>query len=592
MSSVDKPEAGGTKASAESKAKQAESQTSILVVEDEPSLKAAIVQWLQEIGHEVAFTDNGIAAIKMMKEVEFDALILNYGIPGVTGMRVLEETHRVNPDIFCIMTTLKTDPMLEDESRRKGAHVFLRKPFTASDLVKALTGMKPIRKKGASAARPGDGRPTHGPLITKGLMERVVTSEEAVRVVKSGQRVFLPISSGAPQTLVKALIARAHELEEVEIIHMSTLGPAPYTTPEMEGHFRHNAIFVGGNVREAVNSGRADYTPVFYGEIPSVLREKLPIDVAFIQVSPPDAHGYSSYGVAVDCTKPAAESAKIIVAEINSEMPRTLGDCFIHVDQMDYIVPTSYPLIEMHPPPIDDETMAIGQNIAELVRDGDTLQLGIGAIPDAVLRALGDKRDLGIHSEMISDGVIDLVHAGIITCRRKNLHSGKIIVTFLMGTKNLYGFAHNNPLIEIHPVDYVNDPFVIAQNDNMVAINSAIQVDCTGQVSADSMGYRFYSGFGGQVDFIRGAARSRGGRPIIALPSTAKGGQISRIVPYLYEGGGVVTTRADVHYVVTEYGVADLFGKSIRQRARELIRLAHPDFREELTAAAQEHYHI
>jgi acetyl-CoA hydrolase len=375
----------------------------------------------------------------------------------------------------------------------------------------------------------------------------------------------------------------------VEITHILTFAPAPYVAPEYEQNFRVNALFIGHNVRRAVQEGRADFTPVFLSEIPRLFSEgHLPLDFALISVTPPDEHGFCSYGVEVGTTKPAAESANRIIAEVNPKMPRTLGDSFVHVSRLHTIVEVDYPLPEAPQGGSSEEHLTVGSHIAELIPDGATLQMGIGNIPDAVLKNLTSHRDLGIHTELFSDGVIDMVEAGIITCARKNFHPGKIVAGFLFGSQRLYDFVHNNPLIELHPTDYVNDPFNIAQNDKMVAINSALQVDLTGQVCADSIGPKFYSGVGGQLDFIRGAARSRGGLPIVAFLSTAKDGAISRIVPMLNEGAGVVTTRNDVHYVVSEYGVASLYGKSVRQRAQELIRIAHPRFREELAFAARE----
>ncbi len=419
--------------------------------------------------------------------------------------------------------------------------------------------------------------------------QRMTTAEEAVQAIQSGQRVFLTGNCSVPQTVLKALVhrARAGEIEDVEIVQVLTVGDAEYVSPELEGRLRVNTLFISANVRQAVHEGRADFTPVFLSEVPSLFRRELPLDVALIHVSPPDEHGFCSFGVEVGITKPAAEAARVIIAEVNDQMPRTLGDSFIHVSKIDYFVPVSYPLPELPQGQPGEVQMRIAQHIAELIPDGATLQLGIGGIPDAVLYYLKDKRDLGIHTELFSDGVVELVERGVITNERKTLHRGKIIAGFVLGTQRLYDFVDNNAMVEFHPTDYVNDPFVIAQNDNMVAINSAIEVDLTGQVCADSIGPKFYSGVGGQVDFIRGAARSKGGKPIIALPSTAKGGTISRIVATLKPGAGVTTTRNDVHYVVTEYGVAYLHGKTIRQRAEALIAIAHPQFRSELRRQAR-----
>ncbi len=421
---------------------------------------------------------------------------------------------------------------------------------------------------------------------------REKSAEKALSCMRSGDRVYIHPGCATPEPLAKALAARAPELYEVEVVHLLTFGEAGYIQPEMEGHFRHRAFFIGANVREAVNSGRADFVPIFLGEIERLFSSgAMPIDVALIQVSPPDEHGFCSLGVGVDTTLTAAKCARIVIAEVNRQMPRTYGDSFLHLSGIDYMVMTDRPLLELPRHPMTELHRAIGRHIAGLIEDGSTLQMGIGGIPDAVLFYLREKNDLGIHTEMFSDGIVELVEAGVINCERKTLHPHKIIASFVLGSRALFDFIDNNPLIELHPVYYTNDPFVIAQNEKMVAINSAVQVDLTGQVCADSIGRSFYSGFGGQTDFIRGAARAKGGKPIIALPSTAKEGRLSRIVPVLDTGAGVVDTRADVHYVVTEHGVASLFGKSVRERARELIRIAHPKFRDELTDwAVRAHY--
>lgn len=414
-------------------------------------------------------------------------------------------------------------------------------------------------------------------------LAKETTADEALRCVESGNRVYIHPGCATPEPLVKALAARGPELRDVEVVHLLTFGQADYIRPEMEGHFRHQAFFIGANVREAVNAGRADFIPIFLGEIERLFWSgAMPLDVALIQVSPPDEHGFCSLGVGVDATLTAAKCARLVVAEVNEQMPRTLGDSFLRVQDIDYMVRTHRPLLELPRQAMTELHRAIGRHIAELIEDGSTLQMGIGGIPDAVLLYLRDKKDLGIHTEMFSDGIMELVKAGVITCERKTLHPHKIIAGFVLGSRELFHFIHNNPLIEFHPVHYTNDPFIIAHNDKMVAINAAVQVDLTGQVCADSIGRSFYSGFGGQTDFIRGAARSKGGKPIIALPSTAKDGTVSRVVPMLDPGAGVVDTRADVHYVVTEYGVAYLFGKTVRERARALIRIAHPKFRDEL----------
>src|SRR5881275_399241 len=409
------------------------------------------------------------------------------------------------------------------------------------------------------------------------------TAEQALESVRSGMRVYIQPGCAEPETLVEALLKRGPFVQDVEIVHMMTMGGADYVKPEMEGHFRHNAIFIGGNVREAVNDGRADYTPVYLSEVEQLFESgAMPLDVALIQVSPPDAHGFCSFGVGVDTTLTAAKCAKYVVAQVNDQMPRTYGDSFIHVSKIQAFVESSRPLCELPKPEITEMHVAIAKNVSSLIEDGAVLQTGIGGIPDAVLPFLTDRKHLGVHSELVSDGVIPLIEAGVLTGARKNFKPRKIILGFALGTKHLFEFVDNNPIFEFHPTAYTNDPGLIARNDNMVAINSALQVDMTGQVCSDSIGNQFYSGIGGQVDFLRGASRSKGGKAIIAISSTAKNGTISRIVPMLDPGAGVVTSRGLVRYVVTEYGTAYLHGKSIRERAKALIEIAHPQFREGL----------
>ncbi len=422
------------------------------------------------------------------------------------------------------------------------------------------------------------------------FQQRTTTPEEAVRSIAPGQRCFLTGNCSVPQTVMKALVKYAPNLHDVEIVQVLTVGAADYVKPGMEQHLRVNTLFISDNVRPAVNEGRADFTPMFLSEIPKAFKTVLPVDVALIQVSPADDHGYCSFGVEVGVTKAAAQVARIVIAEVNQQMPRTLGDSFIHVSKLTHIIPVDYQLPEVQMGSMSESAAQIARHIAALIPDGATLQTGIGAIPDAVLKELTNHKDLGVHTELFADGVIDLVERGVINGERKSIHTGKIVAGFLLGTQRLYSFADDNPIIELHPTEYVNDPFVIAQNDRMVAINSAIEVDLTGQVCADSIGPRLYSGVGGQVDFIYGASRSNGGVPIIALPSSAliKGQNTSKIVPLLKHGAGVVTTRNHVRFVVTEYGVAELYGRTIRQRAQALINIAHPDFREELERQANE----
>jgi acetyl-CoA hydrolase len=421
---------------------------------------------------------------------------------------------------------------------------------------------------------------------------RVTTAEEAVEAIQSGQRVFLTGNCSVPRRLLEALVRRAPQLHDVEIVNVLTIGPAPHADPAMDGHLKINTLFISDNVRAAVQAGRADFTPVLLSEVPLLFREgELPLDVALIHVSPPDEHGFCSLGVEAGLTKTPSQTARLVIAEVNERMPRTLGDSFIHISKIDRAIPVDYPLAELPMGEVTELSTRIGQHVAGLVEDGSTMQMGIGSIPDAVLGLLGGQRDLGVHTELFSDGVMRLVQSGVITNERKTLHPGKIVAGFILGSQALYDFVDDNPIVELHPTEYVNDPFVIAQNDRMVSINSAIEIDLTGQVCADSIGPRPYSGVGGQMDFIYGAARSRGGRPIIALPSTADlrdGRRVSRIVAMLKPGAGVTTTRNHVHYVVTEFGVAYLYGKTIRQRARSLIEVAHPDERENLERAAHE----
>ncbi len=412
---------------------------------------------------------------------------------------------------------------------------------------------------------------------------RLTTASEAVKHIESGNRVVTGHASGEPLTLIKAMIDNKDAYRDVEIVHMVAMGPAEYCYPENTEHFIHNSLFAGGSTRKAIQEGRSVFTPCHFSRIPSLFQDNvLPVDVALIMVSEPDDHGYCSFGVSVDYTKPAAQCAKKVIAEVTPHMPRTLGDSFIHVSDIDHIVETDSKPIVLNPPTITENDEKIGSFIAELINDGDCLQLGIGAVPDAILGFLGGKKDLGIHTEMFSDGVVDLVEKGVITCARKNYNPGKMVSTFFMGTEKLYNFIDNNPSVAMYPVDYTNNPTIIAKNDNVVSVNSALQIDLLGQVVSDTIGYRQYSGPGGQVDFVRGATWSKGGRSILAFHSTAAKGKISRIVAHTDMGASITTARTDVNYIVTEYGIADLRGKSIPQRVKSLIEIAHPDFRENL----------
>lgn len=411
-------------------------------------------------------------------------------------------------------------------------------------------------------------------------------------MIKSGNRVYVSGIAATPTVLLQQLAQRP-DVADIEVVHMlAMLGKDdPFSLPEASGRFRHNALFIGPSVRPAVNMGQADYIPVFMHQMPKLFAEDImPLDVTILQATPPDEHGYMNLGVGVVISRAAAEAAKLVIVQVNHNMPRVLGDAFIHVSEVDCIVEHDTELPELPTTVPSELESRIAEHIAELIPDGATLQLGIGGIPDAVLKCLQGQRDLGIHTEMVSDGVMKAIQSGLITGARKSLHPNKVVATFVLGSKELYQFVDNNPAFKFRPAAYTNDPFVIAQNNDMVAINSAVEVDLTGQVCADSMGTTIFSGFGGQVDFMRGANRALGGKAIIALPSTARGGKVSRITNFLQEGAGVVTSRADVNYVVTEYGVARLFGRNVRQRAAALIEIAHPDFREELTKAAWERH--
>ncbi len=402
-----------------------------------------------------------------------------------------------------------------------------------------------------------------------------ITADEALAVVRSGQRVYIHNGCSEPLDLVAALTGRGSELSGVEVLHMATMGIAPYAAPEFEGHFRHNGLFLASNVREAVQEGRADYTPIFLSEIEELFTSgAVPIDVCLLQCSPPDAHGYMSLGPSTDISLTAAECARHVIVEINEQVPRTFGDTFLHTSKVHAFVGTNHPLVEYPNPEITPVHREIARRVSGLIPDGATLQTGIGGIPEAVLGFLGDHKDLAVHSEMVPEGAIALIESGAI--------NRKLVAGFALGTRRLFDYIDRNPILEFHRTARVNDPFAIAQNDRMVAINSAIEVDLTGQVCSDSVGHSPYSGIGGQVDFLRGAARSKGGVPIIALPATAKRGRVSRIVPVLRPGAGVVTSRGDVHYVITEYGVAYLHGKTLRQRAEAMIQIAAPEFRRNL----------
>jgi acyl-CoA hydrolase/RimJ/RimL family protein N-acetyltransferase len=417
---------------------------------------------------------------------------------------------------------------------------------------------------------------------------KIRATSGAMKLIKSGDRVFIGTGCGQPQHLVQALVEHSSHIYDAHIVHLLTMGAAPYADEKFREKFKMNSFFIADNVRGALQKGIGDYTPIFLSEIPAEFEAgRIPIDVALVSVTPPDANGLCSLGVSVDIVKAAAANAKYVIAQVNSNMPRTFGDSFLHINAIDVLVPCDEEIIEIPMPEVDETLRSIGQNIARLVEDGSTIECGIGRIPHALVEFLAEKKDLGVHTEMFSDWIIDLIECGAITCAKKTLNRGKVVASFCMGSRKLYDYIDNNPFFEFYPTEYVNDINIISQHEKMAAINVGLEIDLTGQVCSDSLGYQFYSGIGGQVDFIRGAARSRGGKAIIAMPSTARDGEVSRIVPHLTEGAGVVTTRGDVHYVVTEYGVAYLHGKSIRERVLDLINIAHPKFRKELIQAAK-----
>ncbi len=431
------------------------------------------------------------------------------------------------------------------------------------------------------------------PLRQRPYEEKKTSLEKALGMIKTGDHIFIGSACGEPQYLAKGLVEKADHLADNEILHVHTLGVAPYAKPVYSDRFRLNAFFVGTNTRQAVADGRADYSPTFLSDLPHLIRmDMVSNDVALIQVTPPDEHGFCSLGVSVEITKTAAEKAKLVIAQVNRRMPRVLGDSFVHIDDIDVAVEYDEPILESPRPESDIVSERIARYVSELVEDESTLQIGIGSIPDAVLDALKDKKDLGLHTELLTEGVVDLVESGVITCEKKTINRGKIIASFAMGTRRLYDFIDNNPMVEFYESDYVNNPFVISQHEKMTAINQALEIDLTGQVCSDSLGYRFYSGLGGQADFMRGARLSKGGKAITVAPSTAEEGKVSRIRHLLSEGAGIVLTRGDVDYIVTEYGVASLRGRPIRERAISLTNIAHPKFRNELLKWAKEHHYV
>ncbi len=565
----------------------AERKKRCLIVDDEPIVLEGTKRILERDGWEVITESNAQEALKRIDRGDFDLLLLDIVMPGASGEELLPKFKQADPNMAIVIMTGYPDVKSAVTCLTAGAAHYLAKPFTPKELLDAIAKAEEKELKGEVSV-PKQASKTR-PSWYSEYQKKVCTPAEAAELVKSGMSLYISANAATPFALERALADRAHELEDVKVIHVLLSGKDYLRSTSPDSPFRHVSLFVGPADRESVNAGRSEYVPVFLYEIPSLFSKKLiPIDIAFLHVSPPDEHGFMSLGVECLASLAAAEHAKIVVAQVNENMPYTLGDCFIHYSMVDRIVEVSDDITELVNIEPTEKDRRIGAYIADLIDDGACLQLGIGAIPNAVLSYLEGKRDLGIHTEMISDGLLTAIEKGIITGARKTIHRNKVIGTFIYGSRKLYDFVHKNPMIELHPVDYTNRPSIIARNDNMVAINSAIEIDITGQVCSDSIGTRIYSGFGGQVDFVRGARAAKGGKPIIAIQSTTKDGKRSKIVPKLQPGAGVVTTRADVHYVVTEYGVAFLHGKSLCERAKELIRIAHPDHKEALIREAKE----
>lgn len=570
----------------------------ILIVDDEATILDSYQKILGE-HHELTLSQDPLKALKLIEENSYDILITDIKMPEMDGVTLMKKAFDLRPELLVILITGYPDLKDAVALMQEGAFHYLTKPFTPRELTDTVQrATMEIQKQQASRE---DRKPTRiierevpaiqtkEPPWMHHYRRKLCTAEEAVSIIEDKQTVYMSANAATPLAMERALAARADDFSYLKLVHVLLAGEDILKVEEPGSPFHHLSLFVGPADRKSVNEGISEYVPVFLYEIPGLYTSgKVSLDVAIVQVSPPDNHGFVSIGVECLASLAACECATQVIAQVNDRMPYILGDNFVHVSRFDRIVEVDEDILELHPRKATEVEEKIGFNVASLIEDGATLQMGIGGIPDAVLRYLDDKKDLGVHTEMVSDGLIGAVEKGIITNRRKSLHKNKIIATFVYGTRNLYDFVHQNPLLELHPVNYTNNPFIIAQNDNMTAINSAVEVDITGQICSDSIGTRIYSGFGGQVDFIRGAASAKGGKPIIALPSTTKNDTISRIVPKLKPGAGVVTTRADVHYLVTEFGVVDLHGKSLHERAHALIEISHPNFHDELIAEAKE----
>ena len=560
----------------------------VLLVDNDRSVLDACEGTLKELQATVLKTEDPVQGLARLKESKVDVLITNISMPGMSGIDLMKLAHKANPSLQVIVMTGYPDIKEAVTAMQEGAFHYLTKPIACKEL-KETVGRALVEATHAPAPKAAPVVATREPSWMHEYRSKVCSPEEAVSIIKDGENVFVSANSATPLTMQRALYNQRDRFKRLNLVHVLLAGEDLLNVKDPASPFRHVSLFVGPADRESIQSGSSEYMPIFLHEIPGLFTDGfVKLDTSILHVSTPDEHGFVSIGTEALTTLAAAEKSGKIIAQVNEQMPYILGDNFIHVSRFDKIVEVSDPILELKEKGSTDIEKKIGAFVAELIPDGATMQMGIGGIPNAVLANLEGRRDIGIHTEMVSDGLIHAFERGIITNARKALHKGKIIGTFVFGSKKLYDFVDKNPLIELHPVSYVNDPRTICQNSDMVAVNSCIEVDITGQVCSDSIGTRIYSGFGGQVDFIRGAAMAKNGKPIIALPATTKNDTLSRIVPKLKPGAGVVTTRGDIHWVVTEFGRVNLHGRTLQQRARLLVEIAHPKFRDELIAEAKE----
>jgi len=560
----------------------------ILVVDNDAKILEACTAALKGVPIVVEQSSTPTECLDRLKREHFDILLTNVSLKELNGLELMKRAQAANPALQVIIMTGYPDIKEAVSAMQEGAFHYLTLPFSPKELADAVgRALKESRKVDAPFEAPPV--PIKEPAWMHEYRRKLCSPEEAVSIIRDGENVFVSANAATPMALERALFNQRDRFKRLNLVHVLLAGEDILNIKDISSPFRHLSLFVGSADREAIQAGLSEYMPIFLYEIPSLFTQGyVKLDTAILHVSTPDDHGFCSLGSECVASLSAADCATKIIAQVNERMPYILGDNFVHVSRFDKIVEVSDPILELKGKAASETEKKIGHFVADLIPDGATLQMGIGGIPDAVLANLQGKQDLGIHTEMVSDGLISAFEKGIITNARKTLHKGKILGTFVFGSKRLYDFVHRNPLIELHPVDYVNDPRVICQNDNMVAINSCIEVDITGQVCSDSIGTKIYSGFGGQVDYIRGAAMARGGKPIIALPSTTKNDTISRLVPKLKPGAGVVTSRGDIHWLVTEFGAVNLHGRTLQQRARAIVEIAHPNFRDQLIAEAKE----